>query len=597
MATPPGGIGVQQIGRRSIARFDEATAASSSIAVFQNHYRQQADQMTYLKQSTASQAISLGPFVDSTDGDTTETGLTIANTDILLSKSGGASAAKNSGGATHDSGGIYTATLDATDTDTVGTLDVTVHVSGALYVKRSFQVLEEAIYDALIGASATGFNSSGQIALLTATQASIDAIETDTSTTLQGELDAIQAAVITNAAGTDIAADIIAVKAETASILTDTAEIGAAGAGLSDLGGMSTGMKAEVNAECDTAITDAALATAANLATVDTVVDAVKAVTDVLPDSGALTSLATASALSIVDGIVDTILLDTAELQTNQGNWATATGFSTHTAANVRAEIDSNSTQLAAIVADTQDIQTQVGTAGAGLTGLGGMSTTMKAQVNTEADTALSDYDPPTRAELTTDTSSVLTRLGTPAGADIAADIATVDSNVDAILVDTGTTIPATIATVDSNVDAILVDTVTLGTPAGASHAADIAAIKVDTAATLVDTGTTLPASLATIDSNVDAILVDTGTTLPATLAALNDISVSDVLTTAMTEAYGTDGSTFTVAQALYEICQGVTEFAIAGTTKTVKKRDGSTTAATYTLDSATTPTSITRAT
>lgn len=42
----------------------------------------------------------------------------------------------------------------------------------------------------------------------------------------------IYAAVVTGAAGTTIAADIIAVKAETASILTDTAEIGAAGAGL-----------------------------------------------------------------------------------------------------------------------------------------------------------------------------------------------------------------------------------------------------------------------------------------------------------------------------------------------------------------------------
>ncbi len=64
----------------------------------------------------------------------------------------------------------------------------------------------------------------------------------------------IEAAVITNAAGTDVAADIIAVKAETALIVTDTAEIGTAGAGLSDLGGMSTGMKAEVEVEVDDAL-------------------------------------------------------------------------------------------------------------------------------------------------------------------------------------------------------------------------------------------------------------------------------------------------------------------------------------------------------
>ena len=47
-----------------------------------------------------------------------------------------------------------------------------------------------------------------------------------------------------------------AIKADTAATLVDTAEIGTAGAGLTDLGGMSTAMKAEVNAECDTALTD-----------------------------------------------------------------------------------------------------------------------------------------------------------------------------------------------------------------------------------------------------------------------------------------------------------------------------------------------------
>jgi hypothetical protein len=90
----------------------------------------------------------------------------------------------------------------------------------------------------------------------------------DTSTTLQAELDAIQAAVITNAAGVDIAADIIALKAETAAILADTDVIGAAGAGLTEAGGTGDQLTA--------------LATAANLTTVDTVVDAVKVQTDKL---------------------------------------------------------------------------------------------------------------------------------------------------------------------------------------------------------------------------------------------------------------------------------------------------------------------------
>jgi hypothetical protein len=44
------------------------------------------------------------------------------------------------------------------------------------------------------------------------------------------------------------------------------------------------------------------------------------------------------------------------------------------------------------ILADTVDIQTQIGTAGAGLTDLGGMSTGMKAEVQAECDDALTNY-------------------------------------------------------------------------------------------------------------------------------------------------------------------------------------------------------------
>ena len=49
---------------------------------------------------------------------------------------------------------------------------------------------------------------------------------------------------------------------------------------------------------------------------------------------------------------------------------------------------------------EIDDIQIQIGTAGAGLSDLGGMSTGMKAEVNIEADLAITDYDPPTNAEL-----------------------------------------------------------------------------------------------------------------------------------------------------------------------------------------------------
>jgi hypothetical protein len=118
----------------------------------------------------------------------------------------------------------------------------------------------------------------------------------------------------------------------------------------------------------------------------DLLLDAIKAVTDALPDSGSLTSLATAANLATVDTVVDGIQADLDNATDGLGALKTL--------------IDNVQTKANAIEVDTQDLQTQIGTAGAGLTDLGGMSTAMKAEVNAEADTALTDYDPPTNAEM-----------------------------------------------------------------------------------------------------------------------------------------------------------------------------------------------------
>lgn len=105
----------------------------------------------WLRQSTASQEIKLGPFVNSTDGNTQEIALTIANTDIKLTKGGSTTETnKNSGGATHVANGRYTVTLDATDTNTLGILEVDCHPTGALPSHRSYMVLPADVYDALV---------------------------------------------------------------------------------------------------------------------------------------------------------------------------------------------------------------------------------------------------------------------------------------------------------------------------------------------------------------------------------------------------------------------------------------------------------------
>lgn len=84
---------------------------------------------------------------------------------------------------------------------------------------------------------------------------------TTTNTDVRGTDSAALASVCTEARLAELDAgnlitDVANVKTDTAAILIDTAVIGAAGAGLTDLGGMSTGMKAEVNTEADTALSD-----------------------------------------------------------------------------------------------------------------------------------------------------------------------------------------------------------------------------------------------------------------------------------------------------------------------------------------------------
>ena len=104
--------------------------------------------------------------------------------------------------------------------------------------------------------------------------------------------------------------------------------------------------------------------------------------------------------------------------------------------------LDSTATQAAAAAALTvydpptrAELTSDIGTVTTAIAGLNNLSA---AQVNSEVDTALADYDGPTKAEL----DSAVAGLATSSA------LATVDGVVDAILEDTGTTIPALIADV-----------------------------------------------------------------------------------------------------------------------------------------------------
>ncbi len=131
-----------------------------------------------LRHSTASQEVPLGHFTDSIDGDFEETGLSIANTDIKLWKHGATALVnKNSGGATHMAGGVYYAVLDATDTNTIGSLVIFCHPIGAGPVRVECRVLAAPVYDEMFGPAAistlAGNRAGDKAAILSGAVASI----------------------------------------------------------------------------------------------------------------------------------------------------------------------------------------------------------------------------------------------------------------------------------------------------------------------------------------------------------------------------------------------------------------------------------------
>lgn len=162
--------------------------------------------MIPLRHATASQTRTLGAFLDSTDGETAETALTIANTDVKLMANGGASANKNSGGGTHLVNGHYAFTFDATDTATVGHLRISIKVAGALPVWADVQVMEEAVYDVLYASSADGVNASATRAAVGLATANLDTQLGDIPTVAEFE-----ARTLLAAAYFDPAADTVTV--------------------------------------------------------------------------------------------------------------------------------------------------------------------------------------------------------------------------------------------------------------------------------------------------------------------------------------------------------------------------------------------------
>jgi hypothetical protein len=108
----------------------------------------------FIRQSNAT-TIVLGPFVDSTDGHTPETGLSITQADVRLSKAAGAFAAKNdTSSATHMENGVYSIPLNATDTGTLGKLKVVINKeTTARVVAEDYEVITGDAYNRYFSSS------------------------------------------------------------------------------------------------------------------------------------------------------------------------------------------------------------------------------------------------------------------------------------------------------------------------------------------------------------------------------------------------------------------------------------------------------------
>ncbi|MDF1551917.1 MAG: hypothetical protein P1P84_02590 [Deferrisomatales bacterium] len=135
--------------------------------------------MRLLKQSTAF-TFRAGPFVDSTDGVTPETGLTIGQADIQISKAGGAFAQTSAAPTTtHDSDGYYQCPLTATDTGTLGALRVQITMTGALPVWEDWTVVPANVFDSLVAGTDT---LNAEVASIAANAITATAIQDDAIT-------------------------------------------------------------------------------------------------------------------------------------------------------------------------------------------------------------------------------------------------------------------------------------------------------------------------------------------------------------------------------------------------------------------------------
>jgi hypothetical protein len=236
--------------------------------------------------------------------------------------------------------GCYGITLSTTDTATLGTLRLLCRATGTLQSWDDYFIMDTNNLNAFFGASGVlDVGLATETALATA-QADLDTITGSNGVTLATTQPNYAPATAGALATHDGKLDTVDGLVDTLiARLTDTRAAYLDAAISSRSSHNAAAVKTAIEAAGSylaliKAVTDAlpnagaltSLATAANLATVDTVVDAIKAVTDNLPNSGALSSLATSAAQTTAQNDLDLLTgANGATLATLQPNYAPAT--------------------------------------------------------------------------------------------------------------------------------------------------------------------------------------------------------------------------------------------------------------------------------
>lgn len=417
--------------------------------------------MQLLKADTSTKVV-IGPVVSVSDGYTPVTTLSLSTADEAeLLKHDAAAVTDISGNtfaALTGADGYYNLTITAAQTDTEGRLTVLVNDDSlCLPVRHDFMVVNANVYDSLYAAATTDYL---QVDVTQVAGATEDIATETKQNTAQADLDILTGTDGVTLATSQpnytpaVAGDSMALTAAAVDAIWDEPIAGhltAGTAGLSEALGSA--------ALVDSTITGTPTTTTFTFTGGSTSNDFYNdQLVYILSGTGIGQVRPVLS--SSYSGGTTTITVDEVFIVTPAASDRFAILVShVHPKSQITADIDANSTQLAAIVADTNELQSDWVN--------GGRLDLIIDELTTQGDTNQSKID-------------------------------VIDGIVDAILVDTGTSLPAT-----------------LGTPAGASMSADIAAIQTDTNAIEVDTQdiqSRLPAALVggKMDSDVTAISGDT---------------------------------------------------------------------------------------